>query len=112
MFFYFYCRFYKFKFKEIYLILLHFICFLYFYFILGNHAIGAVRKFPTLPLNASGGGGVWIDPAGGVWRQANTTSSSSCTTKEQLPDYSQVAGQTTQQHQQQQHHMPLPDYER
>lgn len=35
--------------------------------ITGNHAIGTVRKFPTLPLNANG---VWIDPTGGVWRQA------------------------------------------
>ncbi|XP_036340423.1 roundabout homolog 2-like, partial [Rhagoletis pomonella] len=61
----------------------------------GNHAIGAVRKFPTLPLNANG---VWIDPTGGVWHQA-----SSCTTKDQLPDYAQVTGQQT---------LPLPDYER
>ncbi|XP_017474613.1 PREDICTED: protein sax-3 isoform X1 [Rhagoletis zephyria] len=61
----------------------------------GNHAIGAVRKFPTLPLNANG---VWIDSTGGVWRQA-----SSCTTKDQLPDYAQVTGQQT---------LPLPDYER
>ncbi|XP_054744412.1 roundabout homolog 2 [Anastrepha obliqua] len=61
----------------------------------GNHAIGAVRKFPTLPLNANG---VWIDPTGGVWRQAST-----CTTKDQLPDYAQVTGQQT---------LPLPDYER
>uniref|UniRef100_A0A1I8PI08 Roundabout n=1 Tax=Stomoxys calcitrans TaxID=35570 RepID=A0A1I8PI08_STOCA len=79
----------------------------------GNHAIGAVRKFPTLPLNANG---VWIDPTGGVWRQANSTSS--CTTKEQLPDYAQVTGQassTTQAHHGHQHNqtnMPLPDYER
>lgn len=36
--------------------------------ITGNHAIGTVRKFPTLPLNANG---VWIDPTGGVWRQAS-----------------------------------------
>ncbi|KAI9583995.1 hypothetical protein GQX74_010330 [Glossina fuscipes] len=62
----------------------------------GNHAIGAVRKFPTLPLNANG---VWIDPTGGVWRQTG----SPCTTKEQLPDYAQVTGQGQ---------MPLPDYER
>ncbi|XP_037958972.1 protein sax-3 [Teleopsis dalmanni] len=61
----------------------------------GNHAIGSVRKFPTLPLNANG---VWIDPTGGVWRQATT-----CTTKEQLPDYAQVTAQQT---------LPLPDYER
>ncbi|XP_061393452.1 putative uncharacterized protein DDB_G0282129, partial [Musca vetustissima] len=81
----------------------------------GNHAIGAVRKFPTLPLNANG---VWIDPTGGVWRQANNSSS---TTKEQLPDYAQVTGQATsqshhnnhqQQQQQNQPNMPLPDYER
>ncbi|XP_075152888.1 roundabout 3 isoform X2 [Haematobia irritans] len=85
----------------------------------GNHAIGAVRKFPTLPLNANG---VWIDPTGGVWRQANSTSS--CTTKEQLPDYAQVTGQATSttssssntqahhNHQHNQANMPLPDYER
>lgn len=36
--------------------------------ITGNHAIGTVRKFPTLPLNSNG---VWIDPAGGIWRQAS-----------------------------------------
>lgn len=88
----------------------HFFFYCFACFIKGNHAIGAVRKFPTLPLNANGGGGVWIDPAGGVWRQTNSTS---CTTKEPLPDYAQVTGQqTTQQQQQQQHHMPLPDYER
>ncbi|KAL7041295.1 hypothetical protein ACKWTF_000713 [Chironomus riparius] len=38
----------------------------------GNHAIGTVRKFPTLPLNANG---VWIDPTGGVWRQATDVQS-------------------------------------
>uniref|UniRef100_A0A1I8NIF4 Fibronectin type III n=1 Tax=Musca domestica TaxID=7370 RepID=A0A1I8NIF4_MUSDO len=79
----------------------------------GNHAIGAVRKFPTLPLNANG---VWIDPTGGVWRQANN-STTNCTTKEQLPDYAQVTGQASSQshhsHQQNQpNNMPLPDYER
>lgn len=37
--------------------------------ITGNHAIGTVRKFPTLPLNQNG---VWIDPAGGIWRQASS----------------------------------------
>lgn len=62
----------------------------------GNHAIGTVRKFPTLPLNPNG---VWIDPTGGVWRQA-----SNITTKEGIPEYSQVAGGTPQH--------PLPDYER
>lgn len=40
--------------------------------ITGNHAIGTVRKFPTLPLNANG---VWIDPTGGVWRQATDVQS-------------------------------------
>ena len=54
-----------------------------------------MRKFPNLQLNANG---VWIDPAGGVWRQA-----ASCTSKEPLPDYAQVAGQQM---------LPLPDYER
>ncbi|XP_062127281.1 roundabout homolog 2 isoform X1 [Drosophila sulfurigaster albostrigata] len=109
----------------------------------GNHAIGTVRKFPTLPMNGGGGigggnscalsggnnsggsNGLWIDPSGGVWRQA----SASCTTKEQLPGYAQATAQ--QQHQQQQKHkqqkqqqqqqqgqsnrtqqQPLPDYER
>ncbi|XP_073825561.1 roundabout 3 isoform X2 [Musca autumnalis] len=84
----------------------------------GNHAIGAVRKFPTLPLNAANG--VWIDPTGGVWRQANSNTTN-CTTKEQLPDYAQVTGQATSQSQHNHHHqqqqqnqsnMPLPDYER
>ncbi|XP_034474665.1 roundabout homolog 2 isoform X2 [Drosophila innubila] len=109
----------------------------------GNHAIGTVRKFPTLPMNGGGGGGgagggsggnscslnggnsgvgsngLWIDPSGGVWRQA--------TTKEQLPGYAQATAQqrTTQQQQQKQKQkqqqqqgqsntiqQPLPDYER
>lgn len=62
----------------------------------GNHAIGTVRKFPTLPLNANG---VWIDPAGGVWRQATAVA----TNKEPIPDYAQVSAAPT---------LPLPDYER
>lgn len=63
--------------------------------IIGNHAIGTVRKFPTLPLNANG---VWIDPAGGVWRQASTV------TKDGIPDYAQVSSTAPT--------LPLPDYER
>ncbi|XP_055704314.1 roundabout homolog 2-like [Phlebotomus papatasi] len=71
----------------------------------GNHAIGTVRKFPTLPLNTGGGtnggagggtatgGGVWIDPSGGVWRHA----------KDGIPDYAQISATQT---------LPLPDYER
>ncbi|KAM8715971.1 hypothetical protein ACLKA7_002932 [Drosophila subpalustris] len=107
----------------------------------GNHAIGTVRKFPTLPMNGGGGGGagggnscsinggnsgvgsngLWIDPSGGVWRQA--------TTKEQLPGYAQATSQQRNTQQQQQHQkqkqqqqgqegqsnttqQPLPDYER
>lgn len=103
-------------------------------FISGNHAIGTVRKFPTLPMNGGGGGGgvggggggnscapnggnsgtgLWIDPSGGVWRQA--ANAASCTTKEQLPGYAQATAQRGQSNtgggggQQQQ---PLPDYER
>ncbi|XP_058122734.1 protein sax-3-like [Anopheles ziemanni] len=60
----------------------------------GNHAIGTVRKFPTLPLNPNG---VWIDPGGGVWRQASDV------TKEAITDYAQVSAAPT---------LPLPDYER
>ncbi|XP_053673917.1 protein sax-3 [Anopheles nili] len=60
----------------------------------GNHAIGTVRKFPTLPLNPNG---VWIDPGGGVWRQASDV------TKEAITDYAQVTAAPT---------LPLPDYER
>uniref|UniRef100_A0A182JQB0 Roundabout n=1 Tax=Anopheles christyi TaxID=43041 RepID=A0A182JQB0_9DIPT len=60
----------------------------------GNHAIGTVRKFPTLPLNPNG---VWIDPGGGVWRQASDI------TKEVITDYAQVSAAPT---------LPLPDYER
>lgn len=63
--------------------------------IAGNHAIGTVRKFPTLPLNSNG---VWIDPAGGVWRQA-----SAVTHKDSIADYAQVSTAPT---------LPLPDYER
>ncbi|XP_055634932.1 protein sax-3-like [Toxorhynchites rutilus septentrionalis] len=60
----------------------------------GNHAIGTVRKFPTLPLNPNG---VWIDPGGGVWRQASDI------TKEAITDYAAVSNAPT---------LPLPDYER
>ncbi|XP_058056254.1 protein sax-3 [Anopheles bellator] len=60
----------------------------------GNHAIGTLRKFPTLPLNPNG---VWIDPGGGVWRQASDV------TKEAITDYTQVSSAPT---------LPLPDYER
>lgn len=63
--------------------------------IIGNHAIGTVRKFPTLPLNANG---VWIDPAGGVWRQATAV------TKDGIADYAQVSSTAPT--------LPLPDYER
>ncbi|ALC37946.1 robo3 [Drosophila busckii] len=93
----------------------------------GNHAIGTVRKFPTLPMNGAGAGcsggsssnvggpnGLWIDPSGAIWRQAT-----SCTTKEPLPGYAQATAQQQQQqqHQQQQQgqsntQQPLPDYER
>lgn len=63
----------------------------------GNHAIGTVRKFPTLPLNSNG---VWIDPTGGVWRQTSDIS-----TKDGglMPDYAQVPAAPI---------LPLPDYER
>lgn len=64
--------------------------------IIGNHAIGTVRKFPTLPLNANG---VWIDPAGGVWRQA------AAVTKDGIADYAQVSSSAAPT-------LPLPDYER
>ncbi|XP_034668091.1 uncharacterized protein LOC117901452 isoform X3 [Drosophila subobscura] len=95
----------------------------------GNHAIGTVRKFPTLPLNGGGpvgaGGsnststtngpnGLWIDPSGGVWRQAAGggaaagSAAGGGATKEQLPGYAQA---TAQQGQQQQPTL-LPDYER
>lgn len=63
--------------------------------IIGNHAIGTIRKFPTLPLNANG---VWIDPAGGVWRQA------AAVTKDGIADYAQVSSTAPT--------LPLPDYER
>ncbi|XP_055856446.1 protein sax-3 [Episyrphus balteatus] len=62
----------------------------------GNHAIGTVRKFPTLPLNANG---VWIDPTGGVWRQATSVT----TTKDPISDYAPQHLHPT---------LPLPDYER
>jgi roundabout, axon guidance receptor 2 len=66
------------------------------YFFAGNHAIGTVRKFPTLPLNPNG---VWIDPGGGVWKQATNTDIS----KQSVSDYAQVSMAPT---------LPLPDYER
>ncbi|XP_017021964.1 roundabout homolog 2 isoform X1 [Drosophila kikkawai] len=96
----------------------------------GNHAIGTVRKFPTLPLNgggavgavgsnstaATGPNGLWIDPTGGVWRQGSgaggggsggvTGANGTCTTKEQLPGYAQATAQQGQQP------TLLPDYER
>ncbi|KAH8393705.1 hypothetical protein KR200_010013, partial [Drosophila serrata] len=93
----------------------------------GNHAIGTVRKFPTLPLNgggavgavgsnstaATGPNGLWIDPTGGVWRQGSgaggggvTGPNGTCTTKEQLPGYAQATAQQGQQP------TLLPDYER
>lgn len=61
----------------------------------GNHAIGTVRKFPTLPLNPNG---VWIDPTGGVWRQAATVGKDG-----HIADYAQISQAPTLQ---------LPDYER
>lgn len=64
-------------------------------FIPGNHAIGTVRKFPTLPLNPNG---VWIDPTGGVWRQASTVGKDG-----HIADYAQISQAPTLQ---------LPDYER
>lgn len=72
--------------------------------IAGNHAIGTVRKFPTLPLNSNG---VWIDPTGGVWRKASGV-------KEQTGDYGVSGGCGGGQnggHQVGQHQMQ-PDYER
>ncbi|KAH8279718.1 hypothetical protein KR054_002913, partial [Drosophila jambulina] len=93
----------------------------------GNHAIGTVRKFPTLPLNgggavgavgsnstaATGPNGLWIDPTGGVWRQGSGAggggvpgANGTCTTKEQLPGYAQATAQQGQQP------TLLPDYER
>lgn len=54
----------------------------------GNHAIGTVRKFPTLPLNSNG---VWIDPTGGVWRQANATGNAA-NNKEHIADYTHISG--------------------
>ncbi|XP_017155078.1 uncharacterized protein LOC108164013 isoform X2 [Drosophila miranda] len=88
----------------------------------GNHAIGTVRKFPTLPLNGGGPGGgavgsnststtgpngLWIDPSGGVWRQATGgAAAGGAATKEQLPGYAQATAQQGQQP------TLLPDYER
>lgn len=73
--------------------------------ITGNHAIGTVRKFPTLPLNSNG---VWIDPTGGVWRKASGA-------KEQTGDYgingSNGGGGQNGGHQVGQIQMQ-PDYER
>ena len=64
--------------------------------ITGNHAIGTVRKFPTLPLNANG---VYIDPSGGVWRQA--TDIQNVSNGKNVTDYTAAAPT-----------LPLPDYER
>ncbi|EDX03326.1 GD23092 [Drosophila simulans] len=95
-------------------------------YMVSNHAIGTVRKFPTLPLNGGGavgaggsnstaaagqgGHGLWIDPTSGVWRQAagggNPGGVGSCSTKEQLPGYAQATAQQGQQP------TLLPDYER
>lgn len=67
--------------------------------ITGNHAIGTVRKFPTLPLNANG---VWIDPTGGVWRQATDIPNvANGKAGENVADYTAAAPT-----------LPLPDYER
>ncbi|XP_068151566.1 roundabout homolog 2 isoform X1 [Drosophila tropicalis] len=100
----------------------------------GNHAIGTVRKFPTLPLNGGGGvgsgggingpngntttgpNGLWIDPSGGVWRHPSGVGGGvGAATKEQLPGYAQATAQHQhQQQQRQQQGQPslLPDYER
>lgn len=64
--------------------------------ITGNHAIGTVRRFPTLPLNSNG---VWIDPTGGVWRHANDIQTSG----ENGTDYSTATTAPA---------LPNPDYER
>jgi len=66
--------------------------------ITGNHAIGTVRKFPTLPLNANG---VWIDPTGGVWRQATDIQQVGTKAENGTADYTAAAPT-----------LPLPDYER
>ena len=66
-----------------------------------NHAIGTVRKFPTLPLNANG---VWIDPTGGVWRQATDVQNG----MKSEGNVSAAAGATQAPPPQ----LPLPDYER
>lgn len=63
--------------------------------ITGNHAIGTVRKFPTLPLNANG---VWIDPTGGVWRQATDVQANGMNGEGNIPAAPPQ--------------LPLPDYER
>lgn len=67
--------------------------------ITGNHAIGTVRKFPTLPLNANG---VWIDPTGGVWRQA-TDIQNATTVREKIGEGNAPIQPPPPQ---------LPDYER
>ncbi|KAG5676398.1 hypothetical protein PVAND_006237 [Polypedilum vanderplanki] len=77
--------------------------FLFFSLIAGNHAIGTVRKFPTLPLNANG---VWIDPTGGVWRQATDVQSIGTNGMKSEGNISTAAA-TAQAPQ-----LPLPDYER
>lgn len=64
--------------------------------------------------NSAGSNGLWIDPSGGVWRQAGPSS----TTKDQLPGYAQATAQQGGQPRQQQGQgqsntqQPLPDYER
>lgn len=68
--------------------------------IAGNHAIGTVRKFPTLPLNANG---VWIDPTGGVWRQATDVSAVAGVNGGKSEGNVSAAAPPQ---------LPLPDYER
>jgi hypothetical protein len=62
-----------------------------------------VRKFPTLPLNSSG---VWIDPSGGVWRQANDIQNMSAPGVKAGGEESDIPSQQPPQH------LILPDYER
>jgi hypothetical protein len=61
-----------------------------------------VRKFPTLPLNANG---VWIDPTGGVWRQAQATDVQTMPAKNNAENGGSAANAAAPQ-------LPLPDYER
>lgn len=72
--------------------------------ITGNHAIGTVRKFPTLPLNSSG---VWIDPSGGVWRQANDIQNMNASGVKAGGEENDIPSQ-----QQPPQQLILPDYER